>query len=429
MAIKIRGQDLQARYINRRSVIKVMRWGMEIRPHASYPTESIVYRMKAWASGGLYVPISTHGGGTGDNYNWRISIDGGPETVYSGTSSTWSDITIGTWYTPDSVHTIVIRPVSETYGWAKAFSCYNVWIANLIVEIVQDLSYKGFAISDSDAWFYFRAYQYCGASITTAPVEILPNTVTTIWSYFRQSQYEGCTSLTTAPTEVLPNTVTALGTSWFRSNQYKGCTSLITPSVEVLPNSITNIWDYFRDGQYNWCVSLATAPNEVLSNLITSIWSWFRREQYSWCTSITTAPAEVIYNSILSVWNDFRASQYSGCTSLVGTITEAYPSSNPIPGGWFRDSQFTWTSITGANIIANNTTGRALQFLVYPGITIEVTISWNIVDQAVDYSSYGGGVAWLTTTNCSQINVPSSMLSAYQSASNWSSVASLFVWY
>lgn len=339
MAIKIRGQDLQARYINGRSVVKVMRWSVEVRPNSWYPMESIVYKMKAWASGNLYAPVSYRR--TSSPYNWKISIDWGAETIYSWTATIWGDLTIWTWYTPDTVHTIMIKPVVETYWRAKAFCFYNVGIANLLTEVVQDQSYMWFAESDTLTWPEFRWYQYS-------------------W----------CTSLQSAPKEFLPNSVINIGDS-FREHQYEDCTSLITTPNEVLPNSVIEIEDDFRFFQYSWCTSLTTAWAEAMSNSIVNIWNYARYFQYAWASLLTTANL-IAMNNV---------------------------------GLYYRYGQFTYS--------------------YYPlpiSRPLIVTISGNVVDSAPDSAS-------LDTINCAEIRVPSSLLSAYQNASNWSSVASLFVWY
>lgn len=430
MAIKIRGQDLQARYINNRSVVKVMRGSVEIRPNSWYPTEVIIYKMKAWASGNLYVPISTRGGWTGSDYNWKISIDGWPETVYSGVSSTWSDITIGTWYTPDSVHTIMIRPVLETYGWAKAFSCYNVWIANLIIEVVQDLSYKWFAKSATETWNGFRAYQYTGCSLTTVPPEVLPDGVTTIGQNFRENQYYGCSSLTTATNEVIPNSVTSIWSN-FRWYQYMFCTDLTSSPNEVIPASAIMNSERYRNLQYYGCTSLTTAGSEADGEHINNkIWRWYRQIQYGECTSLITAPNEVMSNNVTNIETDFRYGQYSGCTSLVTAWTEAMSSSISFIDIQFRNLQY-WNcnNLTTANIqsisdsVHSQTWNfRASQFSINSGTrSLVVKVLWNEIDD-------GLANAWLQSSNCSQIEVPSSLLTQYQSRYA-QTIQSLFVWY
>ena len=371
MAIKIQWRDLQARYINWRSVVKIMAGSVEVRPNSWYPTEIIIYKMKAWASGNLYAPTSKSPNVASQiEYNWRISVDGWAEVLYSGTIyNTWWDITIWTWYTPDTVHTVIIRPVTETYWRAKAFNFYGVGIANLLTEVVKDESYMWYADSATNTWNNFREYQYNGCtSLTTAPNETLPNSVTTIWNDFRANQYNWCTSLTTAPNEVMSNFVTTIG-------------------------------NYFRNNQYEWCTSLIIAPNEAFSSLVTTINWAFRANQYNWCTSLTTAANEVLSSSVASIGGYFRFSQYSNCPLLISAKIEA----TDLP-----------TSVN-----------RQWQFHTYSGRNLILTISWNVVDNAVDFIWPAG----LTTTNCAEIRVPSSLLSAYQNASNWSSVASLFVWY
>lgn len=303
--------------------------------------EIIIVKIKTDSSGNLMIPKAWYWTWWSQNasYNWRVSYDGWSETQYSGTWSAGS-ITIANGLTADTEHTVVIRPNSESYLWARAFWFRNSWVQTYLTEIVYDWSFKWYWVSSTDTWNNFRRYQYSGCTIlTTASQEVLPSSVTTIWANFIYYQYQNCTSLTTASQEVLSSSVTSIWNN-FRRQQYQWCTSLTTASSEVLPNSVTTIWDSFRFYQYQWCTSLTTAPAEILSNSVTSIWEYFRGYQYNGCTNLTTAPSEVLSNSVTSIWANFRYWQYQWCTSLTTASQEAL--SNSVTSIWnnFRYWQY-----------------------------------------------------------------------------------------
>ena len=349
--------------------------------------EIIIVKIKTDSSGNLMIPKAWYNTSWSQaaSYNWRVSYDGWTETKYSGSWSAGS-ITIASGLTADTEHTVVIRPNSESYLWARAFWFYNSWVQTYLTEIVYEWSYKWYGSSSSDSWNHFRRgqYRWC-TSLTTASQEVLPNTITSIWGNFRTYQYSDCTNLTKALQEVCPDTVTSIWnyfryyqyqnctsltsasqevfTSWvtsiwnyFRSFQYQNCTNLTTASTEVLQTWITTIWTYFRSSQYSWCTSLTTLSQEVLPNTITSIWDYFRNSQYSWCTSLLSSAPEVLSNSITSIWNYFRYYQYNWCTSLLSAAPEALPNTVTTIWNYFRYNQYYWcTSLaTAAQEVCSN---------------------------------------------------------------------------
>ena len=308
--------------------------------------EIIIAKIKTDSSGNLMIPKAWYSLSIAQNasYNWWVSYDGWSETQYSWTGSAGS-ITIASWLTPDTEHTIVIRPNSESYGWARAFGFYNSWVQGLLTEVIYDWSYEWYSSSSTATGNYFRYFQYRWCiGLTTAPQEVLPSTVTSIGGSFRYNQYFWCTGLTTAPQEILPSSVTSISDR-FRYSQYNWCTSLTTASQEVLPSSVTSIGGSFRYNQYYWCTSLTIAPQEVLPNSITSIGSEFRNAQYRWCTSLTTASQEVLPSSVTSIGNYFRTTQYRWCTSLTTAPQEVLPSSVTSIGSYFRSSQYNWCTL------------------------------------------------------------------------------------
>jgi hypothetical protein len=257
-------------------------------------------------------------------------------------------LTIATWLTAWSIHTVKITPVSESYWRARAF-CY--WYNNsasvYLREILYDWSYKWYASSSAVTWNFFRCQQYYWCTnLTTIPDEVMADTVTFIWEDFRLEQYYGCTSLTRAWVESMPNSVTTIKTE-FRYSQYEWCTSLITWATEVMPSGTVDISDSFRACQYKWCTSLTSCPNEAMSPWTLNI-DLFRASQYEWCTSLITPAVEYLPQWIrisVSSYNGwFRGSQYKWCTSLISSANEVFN----VTQRWgieiisFRGSQYEW---------------------------------------------------------------------------------------
>ena len=389
--------------------------------------EIIIVKIKADSNGDLKIPKAWYWTSWSQNasYNWWVSYDGWNETQYSGTWSAGS-ITIASGLTADTEHTIIIRPNSESYGWARAFWFRNSWVQTYLTEIVYDCSYKWYCGSSTQTGNYARynQYRWCTNLILPA-LEVMPNSVTSIWNDFRRRQYRECSNLTTCAEEVMSNSVTSIWNDFrnamyqytnlttpalevmpnsvtsiwgnFRNYQYSDCSNLTTPAEEVMPDSITSIWDYFRGSMYYWC-AITTPAEEVMPDSVTSIWSYFRNAQYSFCSSITSSSKEVIPNSVTSIWGNFRNSQYRKCTSLLEIK-------------WWKD-----LSIWGASYRYN----------MYDWCTSMKTVKviWDI---------------WYASSNTALLNdyvsvvlVPSAYLQNYKDATTYprSSITdSKFVWY
>jgi len=189
--------------------------GVYLRAYSPYYPESIVYKMNADSNWKLYVPVAWCSTWWSYNcaYNWKVSVDDGAFTTYSGTWSSGGTIQMS-WYTVGTNHTITITPTTEAYQWCRAFWFINVSasIKALLTDILYDGSYMGYWVSATDTWAYFRYNQYAWCTwLTNIPEkEYMPNTVTTIWSNFMQAQYQWCTSLTTPSDEALSSWVTTI---------------------------------------------------------------------------------------------------------------------------------------------------------------------------------------------------------------------------
>lgn len=325
MAIKINNQDLQARYINGNSIGKVMLNGGQIRPETVPPTpdpdEYIRYSFRPfnYMGMGYYVVVPTwwiwHDGNYGCPYNWDIRIGSWAYTNYTWVSSDGGAIYIHV--NSSSTVSVRVKPVSDSYWWALAFSWHwvynsNPWdLARRVDSIYHDTTYKWYAVSSTNTWDYFRAYQYEWVRQTVA--EVLPDTVTTIGNHFREGQYK--TWWYFGQLEVMPNSVVSIGND-FRKQQYYDCknTGSVTLSYtpqEAMSSNVTTIWDGFRDNQF-WYSDMIYQPwVEVLPNGLTTIGDRFRYWQYNHSTlSVASAAIEVLPDSVTSIWEEFRSLQY-----------------------------------------------------------------------------------------------------------------------
>ena len=325
----------------------------QVRP--PYPVESIVYKMNADGSWNLYIPVSWYSTAWNQNvaYSWKVSVDWDAETTYSWTWYRGGYIAIS-WYAAWTNHTIMIKPTTEDYWWARAYAWYRVTAQTFVTEIVYDWSYMWFAVSATDTGNYFRwgEYYWCSALIE-ATEEYLPDTVTTIWERFRQAQYSDCTSLLRAAEEKMSSSATTIWI-YFRVGQYSTCSSLIYAPKEKLTSGITTIGAYFRQAQYSSCTSLTYAPEEDLPDTVTSMSTYFRQNQYNYCSALT----EVRWWKDLSVWaNYYRDNQFGNSTSnktvkVLSNVWYASYSSSTLPNNRVTTvyvpsaylSNFTWSS-------------------------------------------------------------------------------------
>lgn len=229
-----------------------------------YYEESIVYKMNADSSWNLYVPASwiSTSWSFWPNYSWKISVDGWTETTYTWNSSSWKKITLS-WYTAWSNHTIQIRPTTEWYWWARAYGRVNTSCASYLTEILYDGSYMWFATSATATWNYFRYYLYSWcSSITYSPEEVLPDTVTSIGTYFRVRQFENCTSLTEIKWW---KDLSIWNGTQYRNLQYYWCTAMKT--VKVLSDVGYSSYGSWTNGALNNAyVTSVSVPSAYLSN-------------------------------------------------------------------------------------------------------------------------------------------------------------------
>lgn len=217
--------------------------------------EKLTLRIKADNNGDIYLPTAWYSSDGTQNcaYDWMVGIDGNTEVEYSGLwSSNWK-IRVGYGLSPLSVHTVIIKPKEEDFGWLRAFWYKGTNIGNSLINIISDKSYKGYALSEIFTGDYYKAYQYYG-----------------------------CSNLINTDEELLPDTLEIIGNN-YRYYEYAGCNSLVHNAEEKILKTVKVIWDNYRAYQYENCVWI----NKINMRAINwaSVGNNYRYNQFSWMGS------------------------------------------------------------------------------------------------------------------------------------------------
>ena len=213
--------------------------------------EKLTLRIKADSNGDVYIPVAWYSFDGTQNcpYNWRVSVDGGNWVNYSGTG--WvKGIRVGYWKIPLSIHTVVVRPVVEDYGWLRAFWYKGTSYGSFLINIISDKSYKGYALNNMYSWDYYKAYQYYGcSSLINTDEELLPDTLEVIGDYYRYYEYAGCSSLVNNAEEKILKTVKVIG-DYYRAYQYENCYGINKINMRAI--NWASVWNNYRYNQYSW---------------------------------------------------------------------------------------------------------------------------------------------------------------------------------
>jgi len=360
-------------------------------------------------------------------------------------TDTWASFRVKQYYWCYNITTPAIEVIPNTVttiGVSFRSWQYN-WCTSLTTTAQEVMPPSVTTIPNS---FRYQQYYWC-TSLTSSTQEVMPNSVTSIWNNFREYQYWWCTNITSTTPEVLSTSLTTIGEG-FRLGQYSN-TWVTSWAIEVIPNTVTSIWNSFRSSMYHQCYSLLTIQPEVipswatidtinfrrgmykecinLQNTVSEnssytalnnvIWKYFRSEQYYWCTSIISAATETLPSNVTSIWNYFRHSQYYNCTALQTSAAEVFPNTITSVGDYFRGLQYFWCPITSNIVVTAVSTSSSrprtqqYQYSYNPAVTVK--IYWSVVDS-------WEGAMWLPDRYVQEIQVDSSLISAYQSASNWS---------
>lgn len=215
----------------------------------------------------LEYTIATNGV-KGSTYNWDISVDDGEFVNFAGSKGTTNmpKINLGV----AGFHLVTIKAHDPAVGWAKCLGnggATNYFTTtNCTLRIVHDPDY-GQLQSETMTGDEMRRSQYRGVTnLIYVCSDDMPDTVTTIGSFFKAYCFDACTNLLEAQAESIPDSVTSIGT-YFRHCQSQNCTSMLQAAEESMPNSVASNPNFYRGYQYNGCVNLTNPSNNNIIKL------------------------------------------------------------------------------------------------------------------------------------------------------------------
>lgn len=265
--------------------------------------EKLALRIRANDDWDIYLPVAWYSpDGTQDcDYDWKVSIDGGEETTYTGVGSNNWAIRVGYGLNPLSVHTVIIKPSVEWYGWLRAFWYKGTTIGSSLINIISDKSYKGYALSELYSGNYYKAYQYYGCeNLINTDEELLPDTLEVIGDYYRYYEYAGCVKLVSNAEEKILKTVKVIG-NYYRAYQYENCTSINKINMRAI--NWASVGSNYRYNQYSWIASDRVPANIYIE--------WGIEEGGDWWLTNTRIKNIYVYKDLVS---DYQT-KLSGITS------------------------------------------------------------------------------------------------------------------
>ena len=222
--------------------------------------EKLTLRIRADNNGDIYLPTAWYSseGLQRCDYDWMVSIDWGEEVNYGWCGSENSKIRV--WYglVPLSIHTVIIKPKDDEYGWLRAFCYKGTDIASSLINIISDKSYKWYAVSGIFSGDYFKAYQYFGCNnLMNTDEELLPDTLEIIGDNYRYYEYAGCVKLVSNAEEKILKTVKVIWDN-YRAYQYQNCTGINKINMRAI--NWASVGNNYRLNQFD---GMATDRNPV----------------------------------------------------------------------------------------------------------------------------------------------------------------------
>jgi len=271
-----------------------MRWLLSYKQPTT-EVERTTLRIKADWSGNIYLPVCwyTTSGTQACTYNWKVKIDAGTETTYSGTWGANTNIKVWFWLKPGTTHTVEIKPVEDEYGWCRALCFKDSTYASSLINIISDKSYKGYAKSAEESGDYYKYYQYAWCvNLLDTDNEVLPDSVHYLGNNYRAYEYLGCTSLKGNAQEKIFKQVRKIWTN-YRANQYQNCSWMTTVRMRAINWCSTG--SGFRSNMLSWVGSS--------SNKATLIIEWGIVEWGSWWLTDANVNQVKVYKGLV---NDYK---------------------------------------------------------------------------------------------------------------------------
>lgn len=341
--------------------------------------EKLALRIKANDDWDIFIPVAWYSpDGTQDcKYAWKISIDGWNEVNYSGTGSSSGSIRV--WYglIPLSVHTVIIKPQVEDYGWLRAFWYKGTSYASFLVNIISDKSYKGYALSDMYSGNWYKAYQYYGCSnLINTDEELLPDTLEIIGDNYRYYEYAGCSSLVSNAEEKILKTVKVIWDN-YRAYQYQNCYSLSKVNMRAI--NWASVGNNYRYNQLSWIATDKKPANIYIEGWIEEGGNW-------WLSDTRVKNVYVYYGLVasykskLSAITDSKIKKNPDWDNLEYEFIEFIAKADSsgkirIPVGWYstagnQDCAYDWyVSIDGWEAEEINGTGSNSYVSIGSGLT------------------------------------------------------------
>lgn len=341
--------------------------------------EKLTLRIRADNNGDIYLPVAWHSSdGTQDcNYDWMVSIDGNNAVEYSGLwSSNWK-VRVGYGLSPLSVHTVIVKPKEEDYGWLRAFWYRGTDIASSLINIISDKSYMWYALSEIFTGDYYKAYQYYGCSnLINTDEELLPDTLEVIGNNYRYYEYAGCNSLVHNAEEKILKTVKVIWDN-YRAYQYENCVWINKINMRAI--NWASVGNNYRLNQFSWMGSDRNPMDVYIEGGIEEGGDWWLVNSrvkgvyvYEWLVSDYQTKLSTITSSKIkknAEWDNFEYEfiEYIGLADSTGKIR--------IPVGWYstswsQDCAYDWmVSIDGGEAVEITGTGSATYVSVGSGLT------------------------------------------------------------
>lgn len=224
----------------------------------------------------------------------------------------------------DEVCSTSLATIGNNFRHTQYAACVNTWTNIQSINFTLLSWWKeAMPDNVTSCWDNFRYQQYSGNENMTVASTEEKWWFVTIWNYFRAGQYQNCWILSQLITEYIW-TPTTIWDNFRDSQYYMFWTTTYlrtTANNEVLPNSVTSIWSDFRRRQYAWIRSLIHQWTEVISNSLTSIWGNFRREQYR-ATWLTWCILQPLYSNIYPSRpnSNWRNGQFAECSIAIARI-------------------------------------------------------------------------------------------------------------
>ena len=196
----------------------------------------------------------------GATSTWMYSVDGWEWTTSSVALSA-TPLSVALWSTGQ--HTIVIKPQTYAYGWAKQMwnrNTTNYWNSTWLTFSVRNLPI--FALMSTSTGFanYWLYYMFAQCTTLTKVKFSATSTLTSAWWYFMYYAFYNCTALQSVEWSFIKSNLTTIW-NYFMSYAFYNCTNLTKMNSWLTLASITSMGSYFMYFTWQACAKLSGLPS------------------------------------------------------------------------------------------------------------------------------------------------------------------------